>query len=315
MILINILIHHRFNFFDLQKYFFNKIKSENKDKIKIRIRATWDNEFILNNPTIDDFGIDCKVIPYNFTHDNYLCKIKDSIQEAEDIKCEYSISMDEDVFVNNHILDYMIENTSILENNNNLLLSPVISNGIPTCEYFINDFCTSEEKELIFDRFSKTYIPDCWGVNYLSLNNIYNIPWNADIFYSAVSRVNHYYRGIHPVRIDKDNQLIILEFLLKHIDKIIEKQNYYLLTPTYPYFCNTFYMIKTDIWKKIIYDESLFMGDRFDEVPLNMYRLKTKKDFVYIGNAFAIHLMYNLISEYEKYENYYYAKLKEQIII
>jgi len=58
-------------------------------------------------------------------------------------------------------------------------------------------------------------------------------------------------------------------------------------------------MIKTNTWKKIVYDQSLFV-DRFDEVPLNRYRLNNNLNMIFIENAYGVHPSYNWIGM-EKY--------------
>ena len=46
----------------------------------------------------------------------------------------------EDIFINNHIWDFMIENPQILDDEKNLIVSPLTSTGIHTVEWFINQF-------------------------------------------------------------------------------------------------------------------------------------------------------------------------------
>jgi hypothetical protein len=71
-------------------------------------------------------------------------------------------------------------------------------------------------------------------------------------------------------------------------------------------------MIKTDTWKKIVYDQSLFI-DKFDEVPLNRYRLNNNLNMIFIENSFAVHPSYNWIGmdEYRKLSDKFFSEVGE----
>jgi hypothetical protein len=56
-------------------------------------------------------------------------------------------------------------------------------------------------------------------------------------------------------------------------------------------------MIKTDTYKKIVTDPSLFV-DGFEEVALNKYCVRENMKKLYIGNSFTIHPWYNSYPEY-----------------
>ena len=60
-------------------------------------------------------------------------------------------------------------------------------------------------------------------------------------------------------------------------------------------------MMKTETYKKIIYNESLFV-DKFDEVPVNKYKDINNLRMVFIDNAFAVHPSYNTIGMKEYVE-------------
>ena len=81
----------------------------------------------------------------------------------------------------------------------------------------------------------------------------------------------------------------------------------------YPYFCNNIFGIKTNNWKKIISDRSLFV-DNFDEVAINKYRENNKMNFVFDIGLPIIHTMYNWSPDF-KYENDLIDKIINKVIL
>ena len=121
MITIDYLPHARpIEYWKLTSHFLNKIKPKNKKKIKVNILATND----LNWADYLDSDIACQVIifPYN---GNYLAKAKLSSQDEN----PYSIKLDEDCFMNNHVWDYLIENIQILPKKTHLRIALDIDNA------------------------------------------------------------------------------------------------------------------------------------------------------------------------------------------
>jgi len=292
MIQINYLAHSssRLEFSKKSLSFLKKIK--NKDKIKLLINYSNDVDIWqqLKSDFISD-GINTEIV-YTKSGD-YMSKIKKFITSD----CEYSCSMDDDIMINEYLWDYIIENIDILQDENNLFVAPLISNGIPSVEMFIRDFCSSEEKNYFYDLFKNTHIPNMWGANYTELNSLrYEDEWSPDTYYDMVSKLKHYYKGVHPIRISYEGQIKLAEIIINNKDKFFSKQEYDLEIVKRPYFCNSFYFIKTNVWKKIIEDASLFR-DPFDEVPLNIYKDRYNLNMVFIKNGFCIHMAYNTIGQ------------------
>jgi len=306
---INILSHHKVRepFFNFVYYYLVKIKDENKNLIKIVFHTSYDSPFYTNmSKLLNDNGIESSIMNFG---PNYMVKVKNCIESDY----EYSCSMDDDILINNYLWDYMIENIDILKDEKNIFLAPLISNGIPGTDYFINDFMNEEEKLTMNNLFKNTNIPSMWGANYSMLNNhtINAREWYPDNFYDEVSRINHFYKGIHPIRISLESHMKMAEIVMKNFDKIDQKSNYELMFVKRPYFCNSFYFIKTQTWKNIIHDKSLIC-DGFDEVPLNMYKDRNNQDMVFVKNGFCIHMAYNTIGQGQGIvQNYYMSELKK----
>jgi hypothetical protein len=102
--------------------------------------------------------------------------------------------------------------------------------------------------------------------------------------------------------------------VMKNYHKFDEKGNYYFESIKRPYFCNSLFFIKTEEWKKIISDRSLFR-DGYDEVPLNLYKDNHDLNMCFARNGFCIHMAYNTIGpNKQKLVQDYYTKELNKII-
>ena len=310
MIQINILVHNsdRFIFTKKSLNYLMGIKDCNKLKIKINIsysdikqKTFW--EELIDEFKLSGFFISLSFYPYT-NKNNYLNKINSFLETA----CEYSCSMDDDIMLSTELWDYMIDNINILDDEDNLFLAPIISNGIPSIELFINDFCDEDFTEKMHNLFINTNIPNLWGANYEHLNVDRDV-WDMDYF-ESVKKINHHYKGIHPIRISVTGQEMVANYVCDNFDNFLSKNDYYLEKFKYPYFCNSFYFIKTSVWKKIIEDKSLFR-DPYDEVPLNIYRESNDLNMVFVRNGFCLHMAYNTIGpdEQKRIEDIYKKRL------
>jgi hypothetical protein len=286
MITINYLVHKRSKiFWEITKYFLNLIKEENKSKIKFNILSTECYDF----EKLD--GIETNIIVFNDGY-NYMNKVNYAL--SQDTK--YSVKLDEDCFIGNHVWDYLIENVNCLESENNLLLAPLLSNNIPLVDQFIESFVSDESvKNEIYDYFLKRDMPNgLWGVDYSSLNKYTLLAdsWSPSNFYEGVDKINHYYKGIHPIRICAEAQIILNEYIMDNFDKLTDKQNYSIQEFKCPYYTNSVFVIKTEDWRKIV---SMPSYDAFDEVSLNVFKNSFGKKIFYVQNGFSLHLTYNTI--------------------
>jgi len=98
-------------------------------------------------------------------------------------------------------------------------------------------------------------------------------------------------KGIHPLRISAEAQLKINDYVLNNIDIINKEHKYNLIEFDAPYFTNSLFMIKTDVWRTIVANKV----DAYDEISLNNYKRDNNKKILFINNGFGLHLMYNTI--------------------
>jgi hypothetical protein len=287
-ITINYLSHNRLSYTDLIFYFLKNIKSENKNKLHLNILATHENDW---KTKCDELGIDYTVHLLS-GHLNYMSKIKIAVSSDT----EYSVKLDEDCFMNNHLWDYLIENVSILERDDVLSISPTMSNNIPSCDYFIEDFITDPKiKTDVHNFFLKREMPNgLWGVDYSSLNKhtIHSNKWDFKNYYSDLEKLNTYTKGIHPLRISYESQMIINDYIGNNIEKFLSKNDYNFFEIYSPYFTNSLFFIKTKNWLDIVNQPSF---DSFDEITFNKYKKDKNKIMLFVKNGFGIHPMFNTV--------------------
>ncbi len=265
---------------------FSKTNEKYKNKFKIYIHDNIDNDYVKD--ILKDINYE---IVNHGTH-NYITKINYAIN----LHHAYSMKIDEDIFMNHHVLEYVLDNLNLISDEN-FILSPILSTGIPSTEMFVDDFCP-EEKENIFKMFCDTHVCNLWGANYSSLN--YNKSrWCANEYYDKVNQLDHYYKGIHPIRINVSIQNFLLNVIKNKKQKLYEKQEYYTESKQIPYICNSLFVIKTDEWKKIITNGSLYR-DEYDEVPLNLYMKQFDKNVLFVRNANCIHPVYNTVDVFNQ---------------
>lgn len=223
---------------------------------------------------------------------NYMWKIR----AVADMDFEYSIKMDEDIFMGSQAWDWFFENIpTVLSNSDNLLLTPALSSGIPTIDYFMQNCLNGDQQAEMKSRLSGAKIPNLWGVYYDSLDNhLRDKGYHVETYYEAVKKVPHFYKGIHPIRVDVGSQMALNGMIMSNIEQFFEDREYEVEALWQPYFCNSFYAIKNDRWREVLGREDLFR-DNFDEVTINLYRETTGCKFIVIRNTFAIHTCYNTL--------------------
>ena len=138
---INLISHTR-NYFDTFYYFLDKVKPENKKLIKVNILSSG---MIPRNLEKEPKDIE---LNYKNFGACYMPKIKYAIEQ----ETPYSVKIDEDIFTTNHIWDYMIENLELLENEDNLFLSSLLSTGIPTVDIYNEQFYNEEDRNKIANK-------------------------------------------------------------------------------------------------------------------------------------------------------------------
>lgn len=240
---------------------------------------------------------------------------KDKLKIASEMDFDYSIKMDEDIFMGWFAWDYFFTNLKVLDCNDNLILAPTISSGIPTCDRFLKYSLNNDQQQSVKDKFTQTQFGSLWGAYYESLNNTLIEGYDKEKYYEGVSKLSHWYKGIHPIRVNFQAQKLLNQCILNNINQFTTRKDFFIEEMKEPYFCNSFFAIKNKLWNKILNTEDYYV-DNFDEVPLNRYREYHGGKFLCIPNTFAIHTCYNTLwetgnSELEvnAHEEYFYQEI------
>lgn len=311
---INIVLmaHRRPEFSDFMIK--NLAKSKFKDRVHLSILICDQNKAfgVTLNELARSLGIDSHYKPFRGIAENYMNKVREATlipfiefdtgidyYEAEFGRLtdsyEYSVKLDEDVFLSPKGWDFFIENIPVvLSDSNNAVFTMSLCNGIPTVDHFIQDNMEASDAANFRNLFSNVHIPNLWGANYEHLNAAIAGNYDSQRFFQAAYQINHHYKGIHPIRVSADTQKALNNWILANMSKFIEQNNWYTSVMTEPYFCNSFFAIRTADWKEVITDKSL-AKDAFDEVSLNNFRHRYGKQFVVARGGFAIHTIYNTL--------------------
>jgi hypothetical protein len=284
-------------------------KSEKKDVWKLLvITSAYDEDFYAEQlkawPEIqsDTFRVDFQ--------NNYMKKAHYAVHYAEKFGLPYLMKCDNDLFIKPDVLDYLVDNLSILDNNRNLTLGPTLTSGIPGVEYFKEQFLTKDAQDRIDKMFLETVFKNEYGADYTFLNKhtLDSTRWNKNEFFDSVYKMDHHYKGIHPIRVNEESLQFLNQYIIDNKERFLKPMPMDLIFDNFsPYLCNSVYCIKTEKYKTIINDESLFV-DGFDEVPLNKYAWKNRLNHIFVKNGFAIHMYYNWKLYHVEYEKQFCEK-------
>lgn len=272
------------------------------------ITSAFDEDFYTEQlKTYPDIQFDTFRVDF---HNNYMKKANYAVHYAEKFGFPYLMKCDNDLFIKPDVLDYMVDNLSILDNSRNLTLGPTLTSGIPGIEYFKEQFLDNESQDKIDVMFLNTVFKNEYGADYTFLNKhtLESTSWNKYDFFESVYKMDHYYKGIHPIRVNELSLQFLNQYIIDNKERFLEPMSMDLIFDNFsPYLCNSIYCIKTEKYKTIINDESLFV-DGFDEVPLNKYAWKNRLNHVFVKNGFAIHMYYNWKPDHVEHEKQFCEK-------
>lgn len=229
--------------------------------------------------------------------------------------CKYSCKLDDDTLVSRYVWDFIINNLSSITDETPII-APILTNGIPTVEFFIEDYLNEVDKQTAYEILLRGRInPNEWGLNYNPVNEKIKSmkSWSGREYWDFMSTVEtewftrnlpwHYYhvRGVHPARYSEEYNMFIADVIFKNKEKFFAKHDYYFDTYEAPYFTNNMFVSTTDYWRKTL---PLF-DDGFDEGQLTLQRDIDKSKILYIRNGFGIHMAYGMTHNQQKIQHYY----------
>jgi len=310
---INILsCEHRQYRFPFTKKMVNEICNiQNKNKVRLCIHA--------QQPVVDawidyfkQINLDIEVVIYKYDNSNYL----DRVKTAQSTNCKYSCKLDDDVLISRHVWDYIIENLGNITKENPII-APILTNGIPSVELFVEQFLSESDRHLAYQMFKQQLIPvNQWGLNYSEINQkIESMSvWNGREYWDFVTDANtgwetlpvpwHYFtvRGVHPARFSYEFNIFIANQIFKNREKFFGKNEYSLQTYPAPYFTNNMFVSETEFWK---YSLNSFENDGWDEGHLTLRMMMDRSSILYVNNGFGIHMAYGMTNGGTQIEKYY----------
>lgn len=269
-----------------------KIKKPLLQNIKINFLTSGDNPIwkeCKSKLELQDVEHNFFVIP----HGDYMKKLNTGLEHTDN----YFFKLDEDIFIPHLVWEFILQNLYVLDDPKNAFLAPLLSTGIPTVDLFIDAFCSESEKTQLYKIFNQTKLPSIWGADYSQLerHTVGSNEWSSENFYNSVKNINHYYKGVHPVRFSTDAQRLLLDICLTKFDKLCNPDNMDCLVVDKPYFCNSAFAATKSLYNTVINSKELFK-DPFDEVPLNLYIEQNNLNKIFIKNGFAVHPSYNTLN-------------------
>ena len=266
---------------------------KNKKQVKILILThTYDNDFYIEY--LQNSGFDFMIENVQ-TENNYLRKNYFACSYAEQQNIPYIMKCDNDIFIKSQTLDHMIDNLHLLENSRHLTIGPTLTSGIPGIEYFKEEFLDVDANTTLEQYFLKTNMYNRDGATYDVLNShtLTANKWNKTEFFESVKAIDHHYKGIHPIRFNTEALDFLNNYIIQNKNRFMEDKHLSIIdNDDSPYLCNSVFCIKTETYKSIITDHSLYV-DAFEEVPLNKYAWKTNMNHLFVKNGYAIHMYYN----------------------
>lgn len=224
-------------------------------------------------------------------------------------KSEYIIKCDEDIYLTTHGWNNLLKGVNKVGWDKIGCYAPVITSGIPGVELFLDLYVDYRSAIYFREEFAKIKLENMWGATY---ENLTYDPDNYLNFFNQVKKLEHYYKGIHPLRVSATLQFLLNNYILstdKWKEPIFDPE-LYQVDPVY--FCNSIFMMPTKFYKEAIdgMEEGKYVLDSYDEVGLNQYVKTQKKFFMFNLNSVAVHPSYNTVGyTYETISNNFYENL------
>lgn len=285
----------------------------NKQSIKICVHAQepavnmWKEYFSQNPPQVETFYL-------QYENEDYMNRVHNSQQTD----CKYSCKLDDDVLVSRHVIDYIVENLKTISLEHPII-APILTNGMPSTELFIQDFLNEEDRNKAYEIFLKTPIESHFHVDYTEIDKKVKSMsnWNDREYWDFVSTADTKWqtrnlpwcyfivRGIHPARLSYEYNKFIAEKIFANKDKFFAKHDYRMDTYVTPYFTNNMFVSETNYWR----ETSKIHGGGFDEGQLSVRMMMDQSSVLYIRNGFGIHMAYGMTHKSHDLERLYIQNL------
>lgn len=222
-----------------------------------------------------------------------------------DSTSKYVVKCDEDIFMTSASWDSLLSQTP----EKGVVLTPILSTGIPTVEYFLescNDKIFVSEIRRIFES---QLIPNAWGQDYSTLKPYTSS--NRAPYFQSVDRLSTNLKGVHPIRFSSEAQWRLAQHCAEQSwwrtplsPKRVEME--------YPYLCNSLILTSPAVYADLIKDVKVGRRefDGYDEIGLNMQAQEGRLSVEVLLGCHGVHPSYNSIGpEYVEISDFVFREV------
>jgi hypothetical protein len=247
---------------------------------------------------------------YFETHYNPISYME-KLHRISNSNADYVVKIDEDCYMTSDSWLKMTESVNYLESDD-LFITGCITNGIPTCDLFLKYHAPNIKNYIEKNYFCNTTFIPMNGADYTPLNHpSLKIEWNPSHFWELVSNINHYFKGMHPMRMRFDANKILNDYILENFKECMHAKDLPILRKNikeYPHYCPQFLLMNP---KKLYEVLNFNFFNNFNPVPpivddemlLNAYRNKYNLNMVIIPGCPILHTMFNWSGEFNYEED------------
>jgi len=223
---------------------------------------------------------------------------------------KYSIRIDDDQFISTPLWNFMLNTIEeVLSQERIHAYCPVYNTGMPSVDYFVEDFLSKEDNEIMGAIFKQESVPaKPWHpwCDYTHLQQAIAKmeKWDSKLYWKEVLTHNTVFQSIHPIRFSAKANAFLTKHIFANFNKILEEQEYECMAiagmPNSHWTCT-----RTANWRRAVADFG--HADPFDEMSMQENERRHGLSTVYIKRGFAIHPCHGLVPDREKIDGEYAA--------
>ena len=227
------------------------------------------------------------------------------LAHVESSTSPYVVKCDEDIFMTSAGWDVFLSQAP----DEDVVLSPVLSTGIPTVEHFLDACRDRGFASEIRASFSGQRIPDTWGQDYSALPDYY-AP-NPTEFFESVEHLQTDLKGVHPIRFSETAQWRLARHCVEE-DWWRETHEPRTVPLDFPYLCNSLILTTPTVYKRLLREvrRGRLSFDGYDEIGLNRQAREGRLRIEVLLGCHAVHPSYNSCGPvYESISDYFFREV------
>ncbi len=296
----------------------SKIKSAHLDRILLKIfyyrchEEPWKKKMETSNVPFQLCPMPSPGEPEGYTGYDY----KERTQICINSESKYSIRIDDDMFISTPLWNFIFDTTDeVLSQERVHAYCPVYNTGIPSVDFFVEDFLSAEDREAIGTIFKRAGVPARPWFPQCDYTHVQNAiermeKWDSTLYWKEVLTHNTVFQSIHPIRFSTEANAFLTDRIFSNFNKILEEQEYECIAiegmPNSHWTCT-----RTANWKRAVTEfggpipHPGFPPDPFDEMSMQCNERKYGMSTVYIKRGFAIHPCHGYVPNREKIDEQY----------